>query len=262
MPTDIDSLLEESRCLDCLTPGQMAYIEANLLDAWSINESGFAPTAIPEQVIQSGRWFDAGTFTGLADGAIIPVSNPWVDLSPNHSNATSTLAKEPTYRTNIFGSRPAVRFFGVNGMTFDSGLLTLEDFTILAVVKARSDSIWMSRLTLNRQVRAYRQNDNKLSVALPTEIVSNLLSTPAASAKLVGYRRVASTGVVDFFENGSPVSAVGTSTETFHLEQIGVTNGGPIDIDIGEMVIYTSIVSNEGIQAMYDDYFKNKFGLP
>lgn len=262
MPTDIDRLLELSRCMDCLTPGQMSYIETSLLDTWAFNEAEFTPDSIPEYVGASVRWYEASDFTGLADGETIAVSNPWVDRSPSQSNATSTIAMEPTYRTNIFGDRPAVRFLGINGMTFNSGVIALTDFTFLAVVRVYADSIWMSRIAINRQVRAFQQNANILSLAFPGVVLSDELNTPFSDAKLIGYRRVASTGIIDFFENGVVIGADTTNTATLHLEQIGVTNGGPDNIDIGEMVIYNSVVSTEDIQALYNDYFKPKYGLP
>lgn len=33
---DVQALLEESRCLECLLPGQLDYIEASLLNLWPL----------------------------------------------------------------------------------------------------------------------------------------------------------------------------------------------------------------------------------
>lgn len=259
MATDVNLLLEESRCLDCLTPGQMAYIGVSLLDTWAVSASAFTPESIPEYVGDALRWFDAGSFTGLDDEDLIAASNPWTDKT-FHQDAVTTSGKEPTYKIDIFGARPAVRFGEIKHMVF--GLVTLTDFTILAVVKAAVDSIFLSRQGLNRQVRVYRQNENTLSIVPSAEVISDVISAPFSDAKMIGYRRVSATGVVSFFENAAAFGADGTNIQVFTLDQIGLAQVGQLGIDIAELAIYDSIVSDEDIAGLYNAYFKPKYGLP
>lgn len=262
MATDVNLLLEQSRCLDCLTPGQLSYIETDLINSWSGSGVGLASSETPDSIGTPFRWYDAGTFV-LADGATIAVANPWIDQSSNLSNATTTLGREPVFKTNIFGIRPAVRLSGIKHFVFDSGIIMLSDFTILAVAKVNGDSIWLSRDGVNRQVRAYRSSQNVLSVFFSNsgEVVSGALDIVQTDGRMLGYRRNSVSGVVDFFENDTNFAG-GNNTSTIDLEQIGLIDGGPLNIDIGEMVIYDSVLSTANIQLLYDDYFKPKFGLP
>jgi hypothetical protein len=260
---DVAELIELAECLSCLAPGQLSYIEASLISSWEENGGiEIASSETPDSIGAPLRWYDAGTFV-LADGATIATTNPWIDQSSNLSNATPTAGNEPIFKTNIFGSRPAVRLSGTKRFMFDSGVIILSNFTILAVAKVNGDSIWISRNGINRQVRAFRSSVNNLSINTSggTEITSGTLSVAATDGRMIGYRRDSGTGVADFFENRVNFAG-GNNIFTIDLDQIGIIDGGPLNIDIGEMVIYDSVVSEANIQLLYDDYFKPKFGLP
>lgn len=260
--SDIVDLTEAARCLDCLAPGQLSYIEASLIDSWSESGIGLESGESPESIGTPFRWYDAGTYL-LADNASISTSDPWIDQSSNLSNATPTAGNEPVFKTNIFGTKPAVRMSGTKRFIFDSGVFVLSNFTILAVAKVNGDSIWMSRNGINRQVRAFRSSVNNLSVNTSggSEIASGTLNVPATDGRMIGYRRNSGTGDLDFFENSTNFAG-GNNIFTLDLDQIGIIDGGPLNIDIGEMVIYDSVLSTANIQLLYNDYFKPKFGLP
>lgn len=263
MAADPAVLNEAAKCLECLAPGQLSYIEANLIDGWASDvEIELASSETPDSVGTPFRWYDAGTYL-LDDDDPISTSDPWIDQSSNLSNATPTAGNEPVFKTNIFGSLPAVRLSGQKRLTLDSGVIILSDFTILAVAKVNGDSIWMSRNGVNRQVRAFRSGVNNLSINTSggTEVASGTLSVAATDGRMIGYRRVSGTGVADFFENDTNFAG-GNNIFTIDLDQIGIIDGGPLNIDIGEMVIYDSVLSTANIQLLYNDYFKPKFSLP
>lgn len=222
-----------------------------------------AASASPTSIGVPFRWYDAATFV-LADAASITSATPWDDLSVNASNATSTAAQEPTFRTNIFGTLPAVRLSGIQHFEFDSGEFTLGDLTIFLVAKINGDSIWLSRAGLNRQVRAKRSgaNENSFFPGLGAEVVSGTFTNPASDARLNVWRRDDGTGTMDFFENATNIAGSGTNIDGIQLNQIGIVDGGPLNLDIGEIVIYDSVISTVNCQALYNDYFKPKFGLP
>lgn len=263
MAADPTALNEAARCLECLAPGQLSYIEASLIDGWASDVGiELASSATPDSVGTPFRWYDAGTYL-LDDDDPISTSDPWVDQSSNLSNATPTAGNEPVFKTNIFGSRPAVRLSGQKRLTLDSGVIILSDFTILAVAKVNGDSIWMSRNGINRQVRAFRSSVNNLSINTSggTEVASGTLNVAATDGRMIGYRRASGTGVADFFENSTNFAG-GDNIFTIDLDQIGIIDGGPLNIDIGEMVIYDSVLSTANIQLLYNDYFKPRFVLP
>lgn len=227
-----------------------------------INPFWATPAAITPATFNPFRWYDAGTYA-LADNASITVADPWIDQSANLSNATTTAGKEPTFKTNIFGSLPAVRLSGVRHLAFDSGFFNLTDFTIFCIAKVNGDSIWLSRNGINRQVRAFRAGANVYSFNPNAggEIISPVLSVPATDARMNVWRRDTVTGDGDFYENATQFTG-GNNGSGLDLDQIGIIDGGPLNIDIGEMVIYDSFLSGANIVSLYNNYFKPKFGLP
>lgn len=75
---------------------------------------------------------DARTITGLSDGAALSVT--WTDQSGQGNNASQgTAANRPIYKTNIFGTNPAVRH--VDSTDFVSGSFaswgTMSGMTVL-----------------------------------------------------------------------------------------------------------------------------------
>lgn len=221
-----------------------------------------AAAAAPDNIGIPFRWYDAASYA-LADTASITTADPWIDQSVNLSNATTTLTFEPSFHHNIFGILPAVRLQTPEHLAFDSGEFTLSDLTIICIAKINGDSIWLSRSGLNRQVRAFRGGTNNYSFypGSGAEVISGTLTNPATDARMNIWRRNTGTGDVDFFENDTN-EAGGTNGDAIALNQIGIIDGGPLNIDIGELVIYDSFISTVNIQAVYDDYFKPKFGLP
>lgn len=209
------------------------------------------------------RWYDADTYA-LGDGATITTADPWDDQSVNNSNATTTLGFEPSFHHNIFGVLPAVRLQTPEHLVFDSGFFTLMDLTIICVVKVNGDSIWLSRNTFNRQIRAFRSgvNENSFYPGTGAEVASGVLAVTATDARMLVWRRNVGTGVVDFYENDTLFPGSGTNSDGMELGQIGIIDGGPLNIDIGELVIYSSTLTDQNVEDLYNDYFKPKFSLP
>lgn len=229
-----------------------------IINPYYVEAGGGAVTPIDFNPL---RWYDAGSYA-LSDGASITVANPWVDQSANLGNATTTAGFEPIFKTNIFGSLPAVRMSAPDHLAFDGGDLALPaSFTIFCIHKTSSDSIWMSRAGINRQLRITRAGANVYSYFGGGEVISGTLATAATAIKLGVWRRNDGTMNLDFFENATNFVG-GASLPVIAYNQIGLIDGGPLNIDIGEVVIYNTFISDVDIQALYDDYFKPKFALP
>lgn len=213
-------------------------------------------------IVGALRWYDAA-FYSLADGTAITPAMPWDDQSANDSDATSVTGEEPSFRTNIFGTLPAIRFAYPDRFLLDSGIL-LSDFTIICIAKVSSDSVWLSLSTDNRQVRIKRSEANVFSFYDgASEHVSGALTNPASDARMGTWRRDFGTTVVDWFENATNIPGAAAAVNTMGIDTIGAQVGAPaINMDIGEIVIFDTYKTDLEIQDLYNNYFKPKFGLP
>lgn len=231
----------------------------------SITPNSFGPPS---------RWWDADTLRddyGLTNDALITSAYDWRDLSPNGIGAASTTGNEPTFRSSEINTRPAVRFTGTTHMLFSGGDLVMGDFTILCVARSTLDSMVVSRDGFNRQIRTNRNNEARsswFSGVSGSELVSNLFLSNLANPRMIGYRRIdnATVPLFHFFDNTTKVDPTtgqgGTVNAAFGINQVGIIDGGPLNIDIAELVIYNVCLSDSEIQILYNQYFKPKFALP
>lgn len=219
----------------------------------------FVPTTEPDDFAGLIRWYDADSYA-LADGTSITIA--WTDLSVSASNAMPSVGFEPVFKTNIFGCLPAIFLggTGVHNFAFDSGAITLSDFTVLCVADVVSDSLIMSNSGANRQIRVFRSGANTLSFFDGSgEIVSPTLTYSAFDPRFTGWKRVGSA--VSFYENELPVTG-GSTGSAAAFDQIGLKDGGPLNVYLGEIVIYNVGLSDADVLTLYTTYFKPKFGLP
>lgn len=243
----------------------------NLFDAAFL--STLQSTITPSSFGAPARWWDADTLRddyGLTNDALITPAYNWRDLSPNGLGASSTTGNEPTFKSSEINTRPVVRLTGTTHMLFMGGDLVLGDFTILCVGRSTSDSLILSRDGFNRQIRTNRSNEARsswFSGFSGTERISNLLLSNAANARMMGYRRRdnATSAVFHFFDNATlvdPVEGQPAPNVDFGINQVGIIDGGPLNIDIAELVIYDRVLTDTSIQILYNQYFKPKFALP
>lgn len=217
------------------------------------------------------RWYDANSFSGdLADDALISPAFPWDDQSANDDDAASTNTHEPTFHTNEINGKPIVRFTAGQRMRFEGGDISLSDFTILCVALSGADSIFLSRDGGNTQIRTNRINQARASWFGGTsgeELISNQFLSNLSQPRLIGYRRFGNPGpqrTFRFFDNLTEVMPTTGNVDTVPslLNQIGIIDGGPLSIDIAELVIYDTALTTDEIRALYNEYFKPKFALP
>lgn len=238
----------------------------NLFDAAFLAQSLAAVT--PTSFSGLVRWWDADTYD-KSDGSLITPDEPWDDKSSSGLDATTTLGREPTFKETILNGKPAVRLVGEKHLAFNGGNLALTDFTILCVGLSTTDSIFLSKNGVNRQIRINRNNEHRASWITESgqELVSNLFMSNAGNPRMFGYRRNDTSDPdkrdFKFYDNANevdrPLST--TSAALFELDQIGIIDGGPLNIDIGELLIYNRALSTGEIQALYLQYFQPKFTL-
>lgn len=91
----------------------------------------------PSDISGLKLWLKADAITGLVDGNSVTT---WNDSSGLGNNATqSTAANKPTYKTNIIGGYPVVRFDGSNDF-LTTPSISIGVFTAFAVFKATTSS--------------------------------------------------------------------------------------------------------------------------
>ena len=88
----------------------------------------------------TAQW-ESDSIVGLNDGDGITT---WADLSGNGHDATQSSATlKPAYNTNIFGTKPSVKFDGVNDAFGIANTIALPNFTVFLVQLIGSVSPWV-----------------------------------------------------------------------------------------------------------------------
>lgn len=98
----------------------------------------FSGAFSPDQLGDLAVWLDASQLTGLTDGAAV---STFTDKSGNGRSPTALTTARPTYKTNIVGGLPVVRFDGVDdAMAVTFGATLAQPTTIFAVEKHTTPS--------------------------------------------------------------------------------------------------------------------------
>lgn len=149
-----------------------------------------------------------------------------------------------------------------SGLTFSTTYFFPDaaPYTVIAAY-AGSDFVLCGTVAFNCQVRVGRAGANVLSAYdNDTEAVSNVLSSPLSSLRMLSWTR--SGGVVSFFEGetarGSTFNA-GAHTMRFdvmgrNLYVSNVSAGNP-----SELCVYSGNIGAPAIQSLYLNYFKLKY---
>lgn len=216
-------------------------------------------------------WWKADSFALSDNDPVGGAGVEWQDQSVNNRDATQgTAGERPLFKTNIFGAMPSIRFDG----TDDNLDFTLTDFgnntefTLLIVGKAvtLTDSQLMGHNTDNAQVRVSFPAANRVSFNAGTlQVDSSAFGSALTDAKLITWRRVFQAGNYDinFRENKTDRATGGPEPGQFRLNRIAETFfGGYPNWDIAEIVGYSGLLSVVQIDALYDTYFKPRWGLP
>tara|TARA_Y100000296_G_scaffold84177_1_gene116856 strand:- start:3912 stop:4802 length:891 start_codon:yes stop_codon:yes gene_type:complete len=94
-------------------------------------------------------WLAANKITGLSDGDVVTT---WSDSSGQSNDFTqSTASKKPLYKTNIFNTRPAIKFDGVDDFLLSvpgSEVTGSTAYSVFAVFKFVGESNWITPLAI------------------------------------------------------------------------------------------------------------------
>lgn len=222
-------------------------------------------------------WWKADSFVLADNTAIGGVGNEWQDQSANNRDGTqATAGARPLFRTNIFGAMPSVRFDGSDDfLQFTSDIVfaggsPAGEFTIILVGKSLNgaDAEILGHETDNIQIRVNRAGASVVSMFVQTgsaELISTAFGSALTNVKMIVWRRSA----IPSADSGAfreDKTARGTSpgmTSQYTLQRIGKTSfGGFANWDIGELVLYSQGIADASLDALYDTYFKTRWGLP
>lgn len=210
------------------------------------------------------RWWESSTLTPQGDNTNIVNGTAWVDAK-NGIAATAT-AFTPKYRTNVFGSTPAVEF-GLGGVSSPSemtfpGTLTLGDFTVIMVGVLTGDCIIPYHQGVNMQMRFNRSGANKNSF-FPnsgSELISATFGTAVGSNRMNVTGRTGST--INFYDNKTLITSGAQTSANHTSDRLGSSDTGPNNVKLGAMLIYNVELSAANITSLYDNYLKTKYSLP
>jgi hypothetical protein len=233
---------------------------------------GITPDSFPGII----AWWKADSYS-LPDSTVIGDSgNEWIDQTGNnHDGEQATPENRPVFKTNVFGSKPAVKFGDGDADTYFDFLPIIDlpgEFTILAVVRdVFSDSMIMGH-TVNKQIRMQQEFfGNPIGISMfdgsnpPIGINSLDQPTPIGDPKLVVYAKDAVTNVKFYSNNGIDISAGGLSPGPMNLSRIGEYNILGVQNFkgyIAELLVYGTLLSQADVQSLYTGYLKARWSLP
>jgi hypothetical protein len=222
--------------------------------------AGIQPSSFPGLL----RNYRADTYS-QTDGTTL--ASNWTDLTGN-SDAAPTASQEPTFQTNIFGTRPAVRFTTGKNLTFTLILVSAgtAPFTVAFVSKSLGDFVFLTKTGINNQLRVGRSGANVLSFF--ADATNEVISADAggitlASARLNVIKRTGS--VFSFRVNKTLLTPDTTNAGGFTgINQIGAGTTPAFSGvgDMGQLCVWDNEISNDNMDLLYDGFFKPVWGLP
>jgi len=202
------------------------------------------------------RWYKADYFNE-ADGVMVGVNgtNEWFDETGSGDDAGSVIGV--TYR-NIatFGGRQYLAF-GPGHQLFAPG--TLTDFTVIAVMRQTGTTSMLLQDSFGSgdQLRiSFLGNDTRLFYdGTGVGQAANAWGSPAA-VNAIAFRRSGTT--VSFRENKTDRGSFVYSAANFDVVEIGSASLGG-QLDLAEIMIWTSVLSDADVDLLYDDYLKPRW---
>lgn len=221
------------------------------------------PTFFPSDIAGLIRWYKAEDYAGsYSDGD--PITTDWLDNSASLEDAIPDAGNEPTYKdTQLSAGRSSVQF-GNGVKHFDTTLMSLGNFSVIAFWKPNADSIIASSTPGNWQIR-------ELSGGIITDHPQIFANGPPALDATNGFdvsvwharawTRAGGSGVPFFYynKNQEPEDTGETNTTNFEISTIGLFNGGPANFDLAEICIYNAVLTQTDIDNLYDGYWSIRY---
>jgi hypothetical protein len=215
-------------------------------------------TVLPTDFSGLGPWWKADSLS-LNDGD--PVST-WLD-SNTSNNATATTTARPTYKTNIFGSMPALLFNGTTNIMTCSGVTVFPNsipWTFFLVYSLNPSGTGGEILGPNGGNAYGAIWTNSTNIGFFDSTFNFRTKTPPSGNAF----RVIVNRNLNFRDNKTDLGNVGGSYigASFGYTRIGGCLDFPDFLNgyIAEIVIYPSTnISDANCDSLYDNYFRPKY---
>lgn len=215
-------------------------------------------SVLPSDFATLQTWWKADSLS-LADGtAVGDTGTEWLDETANNKDLTQgTAADRPVFKTAIVGAKPVIRFADSSDfLSFTSTTLS-SDWTVMCVVggiSAEADLLKNSGGT--REVNIFTGGVNKTGFYNGSTTQSgNVLAVSAASFRHLSWRKNATA--VNLNENKSHGGTL-TNEASLVMDRIGP---GAV-MDLAELCVWSTYISDNNLVSLYDNYFKPRWGLP
>ncbi len=193
----------------------------------------------------------------------------WTDSSSHGRHGTQgTAADRPLYKTNIFGTKPSIRFDGssdVLSFSPDISLGANESYTVIIVGKSinNADAVLLSHALTNIQYRVFRSAGPTVSFfGNSIELISDAFTTSLLNTTvMVTWRTDGTDDKTSFRENktarGGPT---GTGNSVCQLNQIGRASFATFaNWDYGEILVISRLLTDNEVDSLYDSYMRPRW---
>lgn len=218
------------------------------------------PLFPPDSLAGLVRWYKADSFSLADSDPIGGTGVEWVDQSPTAPNDATqgTAGDRPLFRTNIFGSMPAIQF--ANDFLSMPDITLSGELTVIVIGKCTADSVILGKSSANIWFRLHLAATNIDSVIGGVGAASDVFTGDPALPNMYTWRRDAVDEMLfrerNVARNTAPLAGVGV----FNL--VGGTTGiGISACHVGEICVYTQNHSDADIDKLYAEYFKIRWGL-
>lgn len=215
-----------------------------------VGNAGVTPLSFPGL----HRWYKADSYTGIAnDGDSVggggAMHGPWVDQTGSGDDATGLAI----FRTNQVGTQPWLQF--TPNFEFLPGVL--NDFTILFLGKttAGQNSFLFYNFSNGYQIRQIFFGIHEvIFYAGGANVTSNVF--PGNDFEVVEIKR--SAGNITFRQNQTARGG-GVDANPWTVHQLGSSSGAGNTINVGEILIYNTVLSTTNVDQLYNEYLKPKW---
>lgn len=193
----------------------------------------------------TARW--AGHFiTGLSDGD--PVSL-WEDESGNGYDGTAADARRPTYKTNIIGGQPVVRFDGLFNRLLVSNLPTSSNRTVFAVCNRTGNDNMFNVVFASGASESFAMLLQFGSSALwgaYTDAPNPAGSNSSSTFEIFTFTKASNS--LSFYKDGAADGTATGGSGVFSTTYIGSDEfESALKGDIAELIVYDSVLNGTQI---------------
>lgn len=213
-------------------------------------------------------WLKSDILTLTNNAPVGETNTVWTDSSSHARHATNaTAADRPLYKTNIFGTKPSIRFDGVSdflSFTPDISLGNNESYTVIVIGKSinNADAYLLGHSTTNIQYRVHRSAGPTVSFfGGSIEAISSAFTVSALNTTvMITWRTDGALDDTFFRENKNDRTSSASGNSFCQLNQIAKTTFATFaNWDLGEILVFSRLLTTNEVDSLYDSYMKPRW---